>query len=49
MSIFRKYAYAWITMAFFLISLVLHWYFGWQAFQDEAREHGTMPEFSDFS
>ena len=48
MSIFRKYAYAWITLGFFLISFVLHWYFGWQAFQDEAREHGTMPEFREF-
>ena len=44
MSIFRKYAYAWITTAFFLISFILHWYFGWQAYQDEAREHGSMPE-----
>ena len=48
MSIFRKYAYAWITLAFFLVSLVLHWWFGWQAFQDEAREHGSRPEFSEF-
>ena len=48
MSIFRKYAYAWITLAFFLVSFVLHWYFGWQAFQDEAREHGAMPEFREF-
>ena len=44
MSIFRKYAYAWITVAFFLVSLGLHWWFGWQAYVDEAREHGTMPE-----
>jgi hypothetical protein len=48
MSIFRKYAYAWITLGFFLVSLVLHWWFGWQAFQDEAREHGSMPEFGEF-
>ena len=44
MSIFRKYAYAWITVVFFLVSFGLHWYFGWQAYQDEAREHGSMPE-----
>jgi len=48
MSIFRKYAYAWITMAFFLVTLVLHWHFGWQAFQNQAREHGSMPEFNQF-
>ena len=28
--------------------MVLHWYFGWQAFQDEAREHGQVAEFSQF-
>ena len=43
-----KYSYAWITLAFFLISLLLHWYFGWEAYQDEAREHGSSPEVSQF-
>lgn len=43
-----KYSYAWLTLAFFLISLVLHWYFGWQSFQNDAREHGARPEFSEF-
>ena len=40
----RKYAYAWITLGFFSISLVLHWYFGWQAFAADARSHGQEPE-----
>jgi hypothetical protein len=44
MSIFRKYAYAWITLTFFLVSFFLHWWFGWQAYVDEAREHGSAPE-----
>ena len=48
MSVFRKYAYAWITIAFFLISLALHWWFGWVAYQDEAREHGSMPEVNAY-
>lgn len=39
-GILKKYAYAWITIAFFLISLGLHWLFGWYAFQDEAAQHG---------
>ena len=47
-GVLGKYSYAWITLAFFLVSLVLHWHFGWQAFQDEAREHGQAPEFSQF-
>ena len=43
-----KYSYAWITLAFFLISLLLHWYFGWDAFEDEARQHGEAPEVSQY-
>ena len=45
----RRYAYAWITIAFFTISLVLHWYFGWQAYIEESAQHGQTPEFSSFS
>jgi hypothetical protein len=41
---FKKYAYAWITLGFFSISLVLHWYFGWRSFLDDAAEHGQAPE-----
>lgn len=40
----RKYAYAWITLGFFLISLALHWLFGWRAFVDEAQQHGQAAE-----
>ena len=42
--IFRKYAYAWLTVGFFAVSLVLHWYFGWRSYVDEAVEHGQVPE-----
>jgi hypothetical protein len=45
----RRYAYAWITLGFFLISLLLHWYFGWLAFADEASAHGETPELGQFS
>ena len=40
----KRYAYAWITLAFFLVSIGLHWLFGWYAFVDDARDHGTAPE-----
>ena len=46
--IFKKYGYAWITLSFFLGSLLLHWYFGWQAFVAEAAEHGQQPEQGDY-
>ncbi|WP_287295502.1 hypothetical protein [Mesorhizobium sp.] len=30
-SVWRAYSYAWITLGFFIISLVGHWVFGWFA------------------
>jgi len=26
----KKYAYAWITLVFFTVSIALHWGFGWR-------------------
>lgn len=45
---FRRYAYAWITLGFFIGSFALHWYFGWQAFVDDAHTHGQFPETSSY-
>jgi hypothetical protein len=44
----KRYAYAWITLAFFLISLALHWAFGWSAFVDEAEQHGQAAQVGDY-
>ncbi len=43
-----KYSYAWLTLLFFVVSFGLHWYFGWDAFKDEARAHGEAPEASQY-
>jgi len=48
MGVLGRYSYAWLTLAFFLGSLALHWYFGWQAYLDEAREHGSNPEVAAY-
>ena len=48
MSFFKRYGYAWLTVAFFLISLVLHLHFGWIAFQEDAAEHRQTPEYGSF-
>ena len=45
---FKRYAYGWITLAFFLVSIGLHWLFGWYAFVDEAASHGQSPELSSY-
>jgi hypothetical protein len=44
----RRYAYGWITLIFFLVSIGLHWLFGWYAFVDEAAEHGQQVELSSY-
>jgi hypothetical protein len=47
-GIFGKYAYGWLTLAFFAGSFALHWIFGWHAFVDESREHGQSPVVSEY-
>ncbi len=44
----KRYAYAWITLAFFSVSFVLHWFFGWRTFADEAAQHGQAPEVAAY-
>ena len=44
----RRYAYAWITLTFFLVSIALHWLFGWYAFAEEAASHGVEAEASTY-
>ena len=47
-GIFGKYAYAWLTAGFFLVSLGLHWWFGWRSFVADAQEHGQLPEVATY-
>lgn len=47
-SLWRAYSYAWITLAFFVFSLVGHWLFGWFAFVQEQAEHGQPIELSGY-
>ena len=47
-SIWRWYSFAWVTLGFFLITLVGHWVFGWFAFADEQAAHGAEPELSEY-
>ena len=44
----RRYAYGWITLLFFLVSIGLHWLFGWYSFVNEAAEHGQQPQLSEY-
>jgi hypothetical protein len=47
-SIFRRYAFAWITGGFFLITIAGHWIFGWFAYVDEQRQHAEEVSVSGY-
>ena len=44
----RRYAYGWLTLLFFLVSIGLHWLFGWYSYVEEAAEHGQSAELSNY-
>lgn len=44
----KKYAYGWITLAFFAVSIGLHWLFGWFSFVEAARSHGEAPALTPY-
>ena len=46
--ILKGYAYAWITLAFFLVSLILHWVFSWSAYASDASQHGQSAQFGEY-
>ena len=48
-SVFARYSYTWVTLAFFIFSLALHWLFGWYAYVDEQNAHAQPIELSSYS
>lgn len=38
-SIWKRKGYVWVTLLFFLVSVILHWYFGWEVFKNEQQAH----------
>jgi len=48
MTIWKKKGYVWITLAFFIFSLTLHWIFGWEAFKNEQHAHGQPIIVSEY-
>jgi hypothetical protein len=43
-----KYGYGWVTLAFFLISIIGHWLFGWFSYTSEQLAHNQPIQFSEF-
>jgi uncharacterized protein DUF6766 len=48
-SLIHKYAYAWVTLGFFLVSIAGHWYFGWRAYVAEQSEFHHPIRLTDFA
>jgi hypothetical protein len=48
-SLWRAYAFAWITLGLFLFSLVGHRLFGWFAYVDEQTAHGHPIEVAGYT
>ena len=47
-SMWKAYGYAWVTLGFFLISLIGHWLFGWFAYVNEQQTHSAPVQISDY-
>ena len=45
----KRYAYGWVTLGFFLISLVGHWLFGWFAYASEQAAHNAPVLVGDYT
>lgn len=45
---FRDYAYGWVTLGFFLVSIAGHWLFGWFAYVGEQHAHAQPVEFEEY-
>lgn len=47
-TVWSRYGFAWITLAFFVLSLAGHWTAGWFAYLQAQEEHGQPPEVRSY-
>jgi hypothetical protein len=47
-SIWKRYGYAWVTLGFFIITIVGHWLFGWFAYINEQQAHAQPVQVSEY-
>jgi hypothetical protein len=48
MSALKKKGYLWVTLALFLVSIVGHWYFAWEAYKSEQMADAKPVVVSDY-
>ena len=44
----KKKGYLWVTLILFIVSLSLHWFFGWKSFVQEQQEHQQPAIVSEY-
>jgi uncharacterized protein DUF6766 len=44
----KAYGYAWVTVGFFIISIIGHWLLGWLAYENEQSEHHAPVVVADY-
>lgn len=47
-ALWYRYSFAWVTLGFFLITLIGHWLFGWFAYLGEQQAQGRPPDGGEF-
>jgi hypothetical protein len=44
----KRYGFAWVTLGFFVISLIGHWVFAWFAYTQEQRAHNQPIQMTEY-
>ena len=47
-STWKRYAYGWVTLGFFLLTLAGHWLFGWFSYLADQDDHGRPVRMSEY-
>ena len=47
-TIFKRYGYLWVTLAFLLFSLAGHWFFSWRSYVDEQLSNNKPVQTSEY-
>lgn len=47
-SILKRKGYLWFTLFFFIVSVILHWYFGYKVFASEQLQHGQAVIMNEY-
>src|SRR5690606_36504008 len=48
MSIWKRKGFFWVTLIFFLVSMAMHWGFGWQAYKNEQESKNQTVVVSEY-